>query len=205
MIKSGFIGYKILRLALVLALIYSVLTGLATLTLRGAIDFPCPATYAEEDDCILLYTPVGEGDDYSSQIEIFLTSYAAGFSGGGCNHKRSETNVITVQTFVRDLSIVKDGSLLRVDGKVLERGEKFLATNAFHINPWVISRLKFVNLGLVPDCQSGSQHHRVVILGSYGTEISLLKGLLISSAIVCGIVFCSLKLSRLKAHVNLRS
>jgi hypothetical protein len=55
-----------------------------------------------------------------------------------------------------------------------------------------------MNLGLVTECQTGSDHQRSVIVGSYGTEVSIGKGLLVSSALITGLIFTYLRLKRLK-------
>jgi hypothetical protein len=193
-------GSSILRLALLILLIYSVLAGLYLITFGGFMDFPCPAIYVEEDDCVSLQTASIEKPENMTQIEIFLTSYEAGFKGGGCNHQVTDANTMDVQTSVRDLSFEINGSSFRVNGKVLEKGAKFQATNIFHWNPWIISRLQFENHGLIPDCQSHSEHQRLVIIGSYGTEISLLKGSLISSALLAGLIMSILRTKKPKIH-----
>ena len=191
-------SYKILLLALIIFFVYIVLTGLSFLTFGGFMDFPCSIEYVEQDDCILSYWSEQDNGKYSSRIEIYLTSYAAGFRGGGCLMKKSETNTLDVPTSVIDLRFEMNGSRLKVNDEVLDEGEEFHLTDFFTWDPWIISRIRFMNLGSVTECQTVSDHRRIVIIGSYGTEVSLGKGLSLLSALIAGIIFTYLRLKGLK-------
>jgi hypothetical protein len=190
--------YRILCSALLVLLIYSLLTGLTRLTFGGSMDFPCFVDYDEQRNCVIPHGPGStEGED-TPQIEVFLTTYVAGMHGGGCEHKKTDTNMLDVPTSVIDLRFECDGNSVKVNGQVFEAGAAFEAKNVFDWNPWIVSRLRLKNLGLVADCHSGSQFQRIVVSGSYGTEISIVKGLSISTAIIAGLVYSILKLKRLK-------
>ena len=195
-------GYKILLLALFLLLIYSVLAGLSSFVSVGYMDFPCFIEYVEQDDCILSYRSEQDSGEDASRIEVFLTSYEVGFHGGGCLMKKSETNTLDVRTSVIDLGFERDGNRLKVNDEVLEEGAEFHLTNLYNWNPWIISRIRFKNLGLVTECQTGSDHRRIVIIGSYGTEVSLGKGLSVSSILITGLIFTYLRLKRLKTDTT---
>ena len=195
-------GYKILLLALILFLIYTAFAGLSFLIFGGFMDFPCSIEYVEQDDCILSYRSEQDNGEDASRIEVFLTSYTAGFRGGGCLMKKSETNTLDVRTSVIDLGFERDGNRLKVNDEVLEEGAEFHLTNLYNWNPWIISRIRFKNLGLVTECQTGSDHQRIVIIGSYGTEVSLGKGLSVSSALIAGIIFTYLRLRGLKTDTT---
>jgi len=197
-------GYKILLLALIIFLIYTAFAGLSFFIFGGFMDFPCSIEYVEQDDCILSYGSEQDNGEDASRIEVFLTSYAAGFRGGGCLMKKSETNTLDVRNSIIDLGFEREGSRLKVNDEVLEDGAEFHLTNFFNWNPWIISRIRFKNLGLVTECQTGSDRRSVVIIGSYGTEVSLGKGLSVSSVLIAGLIFTYLRLKRLKTDTTLK-
>lgn len=197
-------GYRIIQITLLLLLVYSVLTGLSFFVYGGFMDFPCFVEYVEKDDCTLSHGNGEETGENKSQIEIFLTTYTAGFHGGGCNYQESEKATLDVQTSIINLRFERDDSIVKVNGEDLEKGAAFQKTNIFNLNPWIISRIYFRNLGLVSDCESASTHPRVVIVGSYGTEISIVKGVLITSVVVFVIILVSKKIKRLKEDTTLR-
>jgi hypothetical protein len=162
----------------------------------GFMDFPCYVEYVEQDDCVLSHRYEDETGENTSQIEVFLTTYMAGFHGGGCNYKKSEANALDVQTSIVDFRLERDDSILKVNGKILEKGETFQKTKLLNWSPWIVSRIRFDNLGIVSDCESDSTHRRTVIVGSYGTEVSTVKGVLITSVIILGIILVNMKTKR---------
>ena len=195
-------SYKILLLALSLLLLYSVLAGLSSFVFVGYMDFPCFIEYVEQDDCIMSHQSEQNSGEEASRIEAFLTSYEARFHGGGCLMKKSETNTLDVRTSVIDLALERDGNRLKVNDEVLEEGGEFHLTNVYHWNPWIISRIRFKYLGLVTECQTGSDHRRIVIIGSYGTEVSVGKGITVSSVLIAGLIFTVLRLRGLKTDTT---
>ena len=195
-------GYKILRLVILLLLAYTVLTACSIFTVGGSMDFPCVVTYCASDNCITARVAGREAGANAYQIESFLTGYLAGWGGGGCNYGKSETSTLDVQTSVLNLSLERDGDTLKVNGKVLETGTDFQVIDVFAWDPWIISRLRFKNLGMVADCESDTKYQRMVIFGSSGTEFSPAKGLLILSSITGGLIFVRRKLKSLKTLEN---
>jgi hypothetical protein len=187
-------GYRIVQIALLLLLAYSVLTGLSFFFSGGFMDFPCFAEYVEQDDCLLSYRYEDDTGESTSQIEVFLTTYTAGFRGGGCNYQNSEITTLDVQTSIVDLRLERDDSILKVNGEILAKGATFQKTNILNWSPWIVSRIHLRNLGLVSDCESDSTHPRIVIVGSYGTEVSIVKGVLIISAVIFGFILVNRKI-----------
>ncbi len=144
------------------------------------------------------YTYRDDKVENTSQIEVFLTTYVAGYRGGGCNHTKADSNALDVRTSIEDLKFERDDTRLNVNALVMDKGDTFQTRNVLHWNPWIISRMRFRYLGIVSDCESESTHQRSVIIGSYGTEFSIVKGALITSAIVFGIIYVNRKLLRIK-------
>ena len=143
------------------------------------MDFPCYVEYVEQDDCVISHLYEDDTGENTYQIEVFLTTYMAGFRGGGCNYQKSETAELVVQTSIVELRLERDGSVLKINGEVLGKSATFRKTNILNWSPWIISRMTLRNLGLISDCESDSTHRRAVIIGNYGTEISIVKGLFV--------------------------
>ena len=191
--------FQILRLILLFLIICVLLEGWLSIGFWGFIDFPCFERYIETNNCIDVGGFKQSEDRDIYQIESFLTSYAAGFSGGGCYNEKSETNTARLQTDAANYLILeRDDGILKVNGRILDKGAEFQAINVFYWNPWQISRLRFKNVGLVPDCGTNPENRRIVIIGSYGTEISLLKGFLILSFVIGWFIFACRKLKSLR-------
>jgi hypothetical protein len=131
-------------------------------------------------------------------IEAFLTKYRAGFGGGGCYNRGSNSNLLELRTDVGKLDLEREGDSLKVDGKELLTGSEFRATNYLYWHPWLITRLEFKNMGVIEDCESNTSHERIVIYGRSGTEFSLAKGFLSLSIFIGGLVYVSRNLRKLR-------
>ena len=185
--------YKILRLAFVLLFLYTVVTGVLSFFFIGFIDFPCFVSYDKKNKCVDDEW-TGDKDKTNYKIESFLTTYMAGYSGGGCHYEYSDNNNLNIQTSVTSLRLERNGSSLTVNGKGLDVGNEFRIVKVFNWSPWVISQMKFENMGLVSDCNSPSTNQRIVIIGNYGTRISLVKGLSVLLISIGGFIFAQRKL-----------
>ena len=178
--------YKIIRFIVSLLFIGVILTAVLMFAymwfFRMFVDFPCFVSYDQHNHCIVV-----ENDQVTKtrnkqpppQIEVFLTGHSAMASGGWCTYDQSETNVLEIATEASELKLERTNDILKVSGKTLNTGEKLNKLNILHLNPWIISRVKIENLGLVTDCDPSEQNPRLVVQGSYGTEISFGKGLTI--------------------------
>lgn len=188
--------YKVLRVVLWLLLAFIIILGASIILLGGFVDFPCFVRYDEAGDCISMEHASGRWDEVQDEtrIETFLTTYEAGWSGGGCNHKIVSQDTLEQYTSVGTLTLEREGETLKVDGKTLEKGQSFKRTHVLIWNPWIIARTQFTNLGVVADCESESPASRLVVIGSYGTQISLIKGGLIMLALIAGLVLVSRRL-----------
>jgi hypothetical protein len=168
-------AYKILPLLFILLLIYFGCTFLISFVPIGFADFPCSIEYNEENKCVIDYHPYIE-DNSKYQIETFLTTSYVGTSGGGCHRAHSESNTLDVEISFLNLHLERIGNNLIVNGKTVEAGEKIQYTDYLHWSPWIISQIRFENVGAVTYCDSKSDSPRVIIIGNYGAEKSLGKG-----------------------------
>lgn len=192
--------YKILRVVLWLLLAFTIILGALTILLGGFIDFPCFVRYDEAEDCISMEHASGRWDELQAdtRIETFLTTYRAGWSGGGCNHKIASEDTLEQYTAVGTLALEREGETLKVEGKTLRKGQSFKRTKALIWNPWIISRTQFTNVGVVANCEAESPVERLVVIGSYGTYIALLKGMAVLAILIGGLVFVNRKLKALR-------
>lgn len=191
--------FKILRIAFMLLFLYTAGFGILIFVFMGCIDFPCSVRYDEIKGCVDDRW-VGDEDKTNYKIESFLDVYIAGSSGAGCNFGYSESNILDISTSVIPLHLERDGSSLIVNGDVLEEGDEFKKLSVLNWNPWVISKIKFKNLGLIKDCNS-PKDQRIVILGGYGSRISLIKGLSILFVSIGGFIFAQIKIRRSKRSI----
>jgi hypothetical protein len=150
-----------------------MLMALLTFLPKGFIDFPCMVRYDEQKSC--LENP-HHTDTCTASIEIYLTTYQAGWSGGGCHFADSVTNSLDVHTPVLDITLTKAGETIDVNMVSLSPSEGFYHMRVLHWNPWIISKIGMRNLGFVRDCQSECIEPKIVLTGYYGTHISLVKG-----------------------------
>jgi hypothetical protein len=153
------------------------------------VDFPCFVRYDEARQCV----------DYSNSwikpkeasIEVFLSTYEAGWSGGGCNTESSATDTLTMDTPAGELVFERQGDELFVNGNALKAGQPFQKMNRLSPNLWLEYNLNFTNFGSVPVCES-SLAPRHVIIGSYGSQISYLKGFGVLSVLLAGAIFSAI-------------
>ena len=146
--------------------------------LGGFIDFPCAVRYDEANACLDTsygWTPT-EGS--AAQMDVYLSTYIAGWSGGGCSQTPSDTPTVDIGTTVQTLHLERQGAAVIVNGQRIEPGERYEVNNWFTLHPWVTSSLFFDNLGVIPNCNENDPP-RLVLVGTYGTAINFIKGGLI--------------------------
>lgn len=180
--------YRILQLIFVFLFLYTVMRGVFAFTFIGSMDFPCPVRYDQANHCIESHWELNN-DRTDYKIESILSIYGVGFYGGGCNYKYTESNVLEIETLVTDLHLERNGSRFIVNGKELEDGEEFRVVKLHTWDPWTVSQMEFKNIGLVADCNSSPANQRIVILGDYGTKISLMGGLSVLFISISGFIF----------------
>ena len=179
---------------LVLMLVYAVV-GLSAMVVIGCADYPCYVSFRAEDSCIAtFYFDKPQVESGEHRVQAFLTTYDIHWCGGGCHIELSETNSLDLDTSVLRLQLELDGSDLSVNGKELSPGSEFNRVNLLSLNPWVVSRIQFENLGLVTDCDRDDTYQRVVVVGSYGTETSGAKGILTLVVTGLGLLVAQLRL-----------
>jgi len=183
--------YRIARFVLLLLLILAILLGILNIINVGFIDFPCFVTYDQVKNCIDKGSAAGRWEETTGQIRIesFLTTYVAGWSGGGCSKQSSAGNTLELHTSVGQLTLTREADNLKVNGKPIEKGEQFKKLYWWDWRPWIIARAEFTNEGVLADCNGNPEQSRLVVIGSYGTQTSLLKGALICLILVAGLVF----------------
>lgn len=167
--------HRIIKIAINGLVAYTTVSALlVVMSAGGVMDFPCSEKFVSEKECVETNRPE---EDNAYRIQSFLTTYTAGWSGGGCLYSKSETDTLTIETSIKNVLLERDNDILRVDGKVLEKGSEFRYTNIFHWNSWIVSQIRFKNTGLVTYCRSVSKNERIIVIGRFGTKVSLLKGL----------------------------
>lgn len=191
-------GYKILRILSVFIFLYTIATAIPAFADLGCIDFPCFAydnTYYDETNHCIYEEGLQHKTRY--QIEVFLSTYDANLSGGGCDYQYTENNTLDIETPVTNLRLKREEEILTVNGRVLRNGKEFRTTRILHWNPWIVSWMKFENAGLVSDCGSTSTNQRIAIIGEYGTKVSLIKGISVLLVSIGGFIFAYKKNRRL--------
>jgi hypothetical protein len=188
---------RVLQFFLILLTAFTIITS-SIFLFSGYMDAPCSVHYNEADHCINVWLSGLEPRKEAPLIESFLTTYSAGFGGGGCYNRGSNSNVLDLRTDVGKLHLEREGDSLKVEGKELLTGSEFRSTNYLYWHPWLITRLEFKNMGLIVDCESNTSHKRIVIYGRSGTEFSLAKGFLSLSIFIGGLVYVSRNLRKLR-------
>jgi|SRR5215216_3932805 len=147
-----------------------LLLGLGTIWFKGAADYPCFARFDSENQCVVL-------DEYyfkdDKQLDVFLSTYQVGVSGGGCFQESSNTN-LELDNRVKEISLQKDGETLHVNGNELAKGETFSFVKFWNFNPWTVYYIEFTNYGVMNACNSKATPEMIVI-GDYGNRLSLIK------------------------------
>jgi hypothetical protein len=181
--------YRFMQIFFALLLGYSIVTGIYSFIFHGYIDFPCAINYDETHKCISTHR-----DQKNSQIQSFLSVYYAGYSGGGCDYNHTGSNFLNLQTPATDLQLVREKNNLFVNGRIFRTGKEFQTVNIFDWNPWIISRMQFVNLGTVAECDSPADLQSITIVGEYRTETSLVKGICELLVSLTGFIYFSKRL-----------
>jgi hypothetical protein len=176
-----------------------VLVGAGTLIPKGFVDFPCFAYYDEENQCVRLDGAVAPDEVLQeAHLQILLNHHEVGWQGAGCNAENPETDRVVMETSAIDLDFERQGDRLIVNGEPLATGDSFSHTNYWGLNPWVVEKIQFTNYGPIPICDTDVPA-RVVVIGSYGSELSPLKGtLLLLPILVLMIIFTTLLVSALR-------
>lgn len=176
--------YKISKFLLNLLLGWVALTFIFLFFSMGMmVDFPCSSGHESMDEngaCFLSshYSEREKSFLSNASFEVSVTTFYAGASGGGCFHKISDSNTIAGM----GVTFERDGDVVKIDGRSLAAGEGFKGTDYFGVDPWTIRRYEFKNLGVLRDCRGSLNQSvgnaRLIVDGTSGSEISLLKGLL---------------------------
>ncbi len=169
---------------------------LAQITLmRGFIDFPCAVHYDEANSCLDTSYSWTPSESSAAQMDVYLSTYIAGWSGGGCDQTPSNTAIVDIGTSVQTLHLERDGADVIVNGQRIEPGGRYEVDNWFTLHPWVTSNLFFDNLGVIPNCNENDPP-RLVLVGTYGTTINLIKGGLILFVLTAGLALAVVGLVR---------
>lgn len=174
----------IITFLLIGTIVMPIFIVLAAFLLGGFMDFPCFVDYDLQDQCFTLedeyLTMAREEGETDPQIELFLDEYSYLFRGGGCIYKKSATNVLEISTPAKDLTLIRSGDNLEINGQVYGPGQALKITNAFYTwNPWLVASTKVVNRGLLKACDAANEVPRLVVDGFRKTDISLEKGFII--------------------------
>ena len=168
--------FKILRSIAIAGFVYLVITAFASFGVLAYADFPCDYY---TDYCFEYGSPADVNIE-DIQIESDLTTTSVGISGGGCDSTYSITNILVIQPF--SITLERVGDELLVNGSLLEVGGEFHKIGYFGLNPWSETYIEFHNLGMY-EC-SLSNINPLVIEGSTGSRISLVKALILFVIVV---------------------
>ncbi len=165
-------------LIVMLILVSIVCTGLACLGLwtampKGFVDFPCFVNYDEARQCVAndMYGSMVTGED---RMQVFLSTYLLGWSGGGCSYQHTVSDTLQLETPAGQFLLERNDDALLVNGQELAVGDAFRHVNYLNLNPWVEYYIQFTNYGVVNFCESDLPPQMVVI-GYYESRLSPLK------------------------------
>ena len=152
-----------------------VLVGVGTVIPKGFVDFPCFARYDEANHCVNLDNAPQDETLRDARLQVYLTGGWVDAAGGACYSESVTSDRIHLEPSALTLDFELRGEELLVNGEPLAAGETFSFTDVWPINPWVIETVEFTNYGPVPICGMDVPP-RVVVIGTYGNELSLFKG-----------------------------
>lgn len=166
-------------LIVMLVLVSILCLGLACLGLwtampKGFVDFPCFVNYDEARQCVAsdMYGSMVTGED---RLQIFLSTYFLGWSGGGCDYQHTADNTMKLDTPAGQFFLERRNDALLVNGQELAVGDTFRHVNFLNLNPWVEYSIQFTNYGVVNFCESDLPP-QLVVVGYYESRMSPLKG-----------------------------
>lgn len=187
---------RFLKLLVILLLGYTVLTCLWSV-LGGFMDFPCSVRHDPERNCVeggaIELFPAAR----PPSIQASLTTYRAGWSGGGCRRLSAQAaDGLLLPSFA--LTLKRAGNQLTLNGKPFNTGQVYQGRHRWTLNPWVTEELSFKSLGLVSDCRGDPEVARVVLLGETGTELAPSHGLGLLVGLLAALGLVKLQLRRLR-------
>jgi len=122
------------------------------------------------------YCPFDSFEPGAPRIQVFLDMHESHASGMWSGLAESDTDELHVVAFAGNSSLRREGEILLVDGQRLAPGQECERTSYWHPHPWVKSRLRFRNLGVVTLQDFPGSPPRLVVHGTCGTMCSLEKG-----------------------------
>ncbi len=141
---------KIFKTAVIIILCYFiVMLGWTIISsgIRMYIDFPC-FVHISDDGCFV-GQPYERVEVETKNIEVYLSTYLAYASGGGCLYKVSDTNEVKVKNHL----FQKEGENLIIDDKItLKKGEEWKNVKVISFwNPWRLTKEKISvkNYGII--------------------------------------------------------
>jgi hypothetical protein len=171
------------------------LVGVGTVIPKGFVDFPCFAFYDEANRCANLDNIPQDEALRDARLQVFLTGTWVDAAGGACYSESVASDRIHLEPSALPLDFELRGEELFVNGEPLAAGETFSFTQYWLPNPWVIETVEFTNYGLVPICGLDVPA-RVVVIGTYGNELSLLKGGLVMLPVLALVILFSILVVR---------
>jgi hypothetical protein len=171
------------------------LVGVGTVIPKGFVDFPCFAFYDEANRCVDLGGAPSDEALQDARLQVFLTGHWVDAAGGACYSESVASDRIHLEPSALTLDFELRGEELLVNGEPLAAGGTFSFTDVWPINPWVIETVEFTNYGPVPICGSDVPA-RVVVIGTYGNELSLLKGGLVTLPVLALVIVFAVLVAR---------
>jgi hypothetical protein len=188
---------KILKFITVLLILWSILSAIGSFP-WGFIDFPCSVAYLENDNCVVQHTIPKTAFQESGNFSSFLSTYSASAFGGGCDHKTYNENIFEIKTAGGNLKMQIDNNTLFVNGKELNDKEKYSRKKYIGFDFWTISSVDFFHYNNVYFCETNSTFRNNIIIGSYGTQRSMLKGFAITALLLISFIYLTLQIKRIR-------
>jgi len=188
---------KILKSIIIILFIWSVLSGITSYPMMF-VDYPCFQSYDEVNNCVPKSQYRNENISESTIFESFLSTDYANQFGGGCAHYKQDVNKFTLNSAVGDLKINVMDNQINVNGDIINEKESYSKKKYFGLNFWTNSFVSFTYYGEASYCETNSTLKRHVIIGSYGTKHSLLKGFSILCILIISFIYLKIQTRKIK-------
>ncbi|GBD34800.1 hypothetical protein HRbin35_00551 [bacterium HR35] len=116
-----------------------------------------------------------------------------------CVYKESKLNFLDVSLEGRVLRIETFGEGIedvKVNNKILTKGQSLKSSDFFVINPWFVYRQEVKNLGLLPNCNNPTGEKKFVIIGKADYDYTPFKGIFILTSLIAGLIFVNKQLKK---------
>lgn len=152
----------------------------------------CPS-YSDKFNCISSFE---YGPDKTDRNTTKFESILSHVTWGKFDNCETESKVEIVKPSENKIIFNK---------RVFNKGEQYLGKDYFGLNFWTISFSNYQYLGNIPYCDwhsnntaTPTESKREVLVGSFGTQFSIRKGLLVMGLLIATFIYLTLKIRRLR-------